>query len=134
MQRISSTSPHKIQPHQKDTLNHKQKLLAKRAAAKVVRRKINESQQISKSNIMSSTSSHNSETASTVPTQNQQTKSIASSNHNNGSTLQKPPEIMIYSQKGSTLYSSGTSKTTTPSHQDIQLKSGSHHQFNPSQA
>lgn len=44
MQRVTSTSPHKIQPHQKDTLNHKQKLLAKRAAAKVVRRKINESQ------------------------------------------------------------------------------------------
>jgi hypothetical protein len=51
MQRINSTSPHKIQPNQKDTLNHKQKLMAKRAAAKVVRRKINESQsQLSKNN------------------------------------------------------------------------------------
>jgi hypothetical protein len=56
MQRISSTSPHKIQPHQKDTLNHKQKLMAKRAAAKVLRRKINESQsQLSKTNITSGT-------------------------------------------------------------------------------
>lgn len=38
-------------------MNNKQKLLAKRAAAKVVRGKINESQSTSKSNVMSATPS-----------------------------------------------------------------------------
>lgn len=49
---VPVTASHKIQPNQRMQMTHQEKMLAKRAAAKVVRKKINESASLTKSSIV----------------------------------------------------------------------------------